>query len=636
MKKERTRVLLVENDEVDRMAFERVIDKQKMDYELTMAISVSEAKDILEKNEFDIIVSDYKLGDGTAFDVIELQDKVPIIITTGSGSEDTAVRAIKSGVYEYLVKDVEGKYLKRIPDVIRTVLEKHILVHEKRLAEEALKDSEEKFRTLTESNNDVLYKVNSEGIMDYVSPQVEIYGIDPEEVITKGLEEYIHPDDKDLVMADFLRTITTGEEFPTVFRIMNESGEIFWLEDKGKVLKDEYGNISGINGVLRDVTLRKNMEEALLDSEEKFRTISASAQDAIIMIDNYSRVTFWNEAAEKIFGYSDDELYGNEIHKFIVPSEYTEAVAEGFKKFRTTGQGGAVGKTMILKGKRKDGTIFPVELSMSSVKLRGEWCAVGILRDITAREEAHKRLLEMNEELVHADQLKDNFLSITSHELRNPLAGIIGVLELLQENLYRDQDELMEFIKTMHVTSKEMLATLNDLLDLQKMEAGKIELNYEEFDVTEIFEELDMLYGRELKENGIELILKTPPAQEGKIDSDRHRLKEVLTNLVTNALKFTESGSITLSARKKDDQMVFEVIDTGIGIKKEDISELFVPFSQLHRKTKKEIKGTGLGLAICKSIVKTLGGRIWIESEGVGKGTKVSFTIPQNKGKEPT
>jgi PAS domain S-box-containing protein len=373
------------------------------------------------------------------------------------------------------------------------------------------------------------------------------------------------------------------------------------------------------------------MLDRLQESEEKFRKISASAQDAIIMIDSEGNISFWNTAAERIFGHSSQEALGQELCAVLAPERYYEACREAFSKFQRVGQGALVGKTTELEALRKDGTRFPIELSLSGVKLGSKWNAIGIIRDITERKQAEDELRQAKEKAEVATHAKSEFLANMSHEIRTPMNAIIGMTELLLDSgLSSEQREYAEIIRN---GGDDLLAIINDILDFSKIESGKLELEERTFNLRDCVEGALDLLAPKAAEKGLELVYivdnQTPEALAGDVT----RLRQILVNLLSNAVKFTESGEIVVSVtcRRVTEQQCeihFAVKDTGIGIPEEKMERLFQSFSQLDASTTRRYGGTGLGLVISKRLSEMMGGTMWVESDGTpGQGSTFHFTF---------
>ncbi|MCD6384669.1 PAS domain S-box protein [Candidatus Sumerlaeota bacterium] len=378
---------------------------------------------------------------------------------------------------------------------------------------------------------------------------------------------------------------------------------------------------------------RKQAECALRESEEMFRSISDSAQDAIIMMDNEGNISYWNRAAEKIFGYTKEEVLGKELHILLAPQNYQEAYRRGFAKFRRTGEGTAVGKTRELKAVRKDGTEFPIELSVSGVKLKGKWYAIGILRDITERKKAELAVIEAKRAAEAAAEAKAKFLANMSHEIRTPMNGIIGMCGLLLDT---DLDEEQrEYAETIAKSANSLLSIINDILDFSKIEAGKLDIEIIEFDLRTTLEDLNDILAIRAQDKGLEYICMIDPEVPSLLEGDPGRLRQILTNLIGNAIKFTEKGEVKIYVTLEDENeeeatIRFAVTDTGVGIPKDKQEGLFEAFTQADASTKRRYGGTGLGLAISRQLVELMGGKIGVESEE-GKGSTFWFILPFRK-----
>ncbi|MCK4535011.1 MAG: PAS domain S-box protein, partial [Syntrophobacterales bacterium] len=269
-------------------------------------------------------------------------------------------------------------------------------------AENALRESEERYRQLVEEASDMVYKTDENGYFTFGNPiAARTVGYSEEEFIGKHFLELIHPDYRDEAAkfygSQFTKKIkNTYYEYPVVRK---DETELWFGQNVQLIMEND--RITGFQSVARDITDRRKIEEALQKSEETFRTISAAANDGIIMMNNEGEVTYWNEAAEKILGYTNEEILGKDLHATFVPERFLEAHKKGFARFKTTGQGAAIGKTLELAAIKKDGTEIPVELSLSSVKTGGEWNAVGLIRDITARKQAEEELQKAKEKLKY-------------------------------------------------------------------------------------------------------------------------------------------------------------------------------------------------------------------------------------------
>lgn len=433
--------------------------------------------------------------------------------------------------------------------------------------------------------------------------------------------------------------LISGGELIGAFNLATPRSVAFSPEDVGLLLTigQQLGttvrNAWLYEKVQRELEERKQAEEALKESEERFRSVVESAIDAIILADNSGTIISWNKSAANIFLYSEEEVIGKPL-TILVPERYRDAHLTGLMRVTSSGKSNVIGKIVEMCGLRKDGTEFPIELSLATWKKEKGTFYSGIIRDITERKKTEQVLLE-NARLAYASKAKSEFLACMSHELRTPLNAIMGFSELLKQavpgELNRQQERYVNHILT---SSRNLLSLISDILDLSKVEAGKIDLVIEKMSVPETINEAIIL----IKENAVKhnvLLKKELDPQLEFIEADKARLKQVLFNLLSNAVKFSkkEEGTVTIAAKKEMDMARFSVSDTGIGIRKEDMGKLFKTFEQLDSGISRTYGGTGLGLAISKKLVEMHGGKIWAESK-FGEGSTFTFLVPIESKKQ--
>jgi PAS domain S-box-containing protein len=421
-------------------------------------------------------------------------------------------------------------------------------------------------------------------------------------------------------------------ETPQTYTHLTKSGRRIDVE----ILSDEieYQGRPAWISIVRDITERKRAEIALQESEEKFRSISASAQDAIIMIDSKGKISYWNRAAEEIFGYTRDEVIGNNAHKLIVPERFFEQHLKAFEKFQWSGKGDALGKTLELFGVRKNGVEFPVELSLSAVKLKGQRNAIAILRDITERKQAEEELRKAKEAAEEANRAKSEFLANMSHEIRTPLNAIIGMTELILETELNSEQK--EYANVVQSSSETLLSLINDILDLSKIEAGQMEIEQIPFNLRDVVEGVAEILSLRAQDKRLEFNCYIEPCLPDYVKGDPTRLRQILINLVGNAIKFTETGEVSITVESmpttndnlQEDKfrLHFVVSDTGVGISKKEQKKIFTKFSQADSSTTRKYGGTGLGLSIANSLVELMDGRMWLESKP-GRGSTFHFSL---------
>ncbi len=364
---------------------------------------------------------------------------------------------------------------------------------------------------------------------------------------------------------------------------------------------------------------RRQMVAALQESEAKARTIVETAVDAIICIDDHGIVQSFNSAAERIFGYSAEEVIGQNIN-ILQPEPYHSEHDGYLRHYLETGQKKVIGLGREVIGRRKDGSQLPIDLAVSEVQLENKRLFTGIIRDITDRKQAEQELLQAKDQAEAANQAKSDFLASMSHEIRTPMNAIIGMAELLEETPLNSEQR--EYVHIFQAAGENLLSLINDILDISKLEAGHLELEKIDFNLREVMEKTCEILALRAHKKGLELACHLPPDIPEQLQGDPLRLRQVLVNLIGNAIKFTEQGEVVVvvspllqGSPGKPVELKFAVSDTGIGIPQEKQQAIFERFTQVDASTTRQYGGTGLGLNISKRIVEALGGRIWVESE---------------------
>lgn len=350
--------------------------------------------------------------------------------------------------------------------------------------------------------------------------------------------------------------------------------------------------------------------------EDRFRELLEAAPDAILQVDAEGRILLLNRVTEEMFGYAREELLGQPV-EILVPAAKRSTHSKHRAAYAHQPSTRSMGAKMQLEGMRKDGSAFPVEISLSPRVTPGAFQITAIIRDVTERKAADERLRSLQRE----------FLASMSHELRTPLHTIIGFSELLGEEAQGPLNEKQKrFVGHIHKDSLHLLDLINDILDLSKIESGRLALRPEAFDfATVVKESVATVRGMaDAKQLGIEthINIRRP------LLADRLRVKQILVNLLSNAVKFTpDSGRIVVEAGANSGKIEVSVSDTGIGIPLAEHASIFDKFHQVGSTTKGVREGTGLGLAITKSLVEQHGGTISVESTP-GQGSRFTFTIP--------
>ena len=394
---------------------------------------------------------------------------------------------------------------------------------------------------------------------------------------------------------------------------LDSKGNTGWLLTTKVPLRDTQGQIVGLVGISHDITERLRVQKVLRESEERFRALTSAAHDAIMTIDHEGKITFWNDAAMRIFGYTAQEVIGADLYALIVPEQYRLASARGLAGFKNTGQGGTIGQTIEMTALNRDETEFPIELSLSAFQIQEKWHAVGIIRDISERKEV--------------ERLKSAFVATVSHELRTPLTSIRGSLKLLEGGVAGAlPSEAKKLVSIASSNADRLMRLVNDILDLEKAEAGKLDLRISMVDPEEIVRAAVAAVAGIAEDRCIEIRTE---GRAGCVRGDTDRLVQVLVNLLSNAIKFSpRDGELVLTISAGEGSCArITVRDHGPGIAEADLPRLFGRFERLDNSDRRRTGGTGLGLSICKEIVDLHQGRIGVDSRA-GEGSAFWFEVP--------
>lgn len=370
-------------------------------------------------------------------------------------------------------------------------------------------------------------------------------------------------------------------------------------------------------------------EQSLVQS--RLAAVVATSLDAVLVVDRQGRIMDFNGAAERVFGYSRDEAIGGDLAKLIVPDHFRDAHRAGMTRYLTTGEKRVVGTGLVqLEAKRKSGEVFPVELSISTAEADDGEIFVSFIRDISARVKAQEELVKARDDAVAGERAKAEFIAVMSHEMRTPLNGMLGTLDLLDADTRSAKEQ--EYLEIIRASGKLLLHHVDNVLELSRAEARQIETAKETFDLPQLVRELVEGQRGVAQHRGNTLHVSISDECHNRVLGDPMRLRQILLNLVGNATKFTRDGRISVDVTRigTGDMVEIRVADTGIGIAPEDQERVFEDFVTLDASYSREIGGTGLGLAIVKRLVEALNGRIDMEST-LGQGSMFRVTLPLPK-----
>jgi len=456
-----------------------------------------------------------------------------------------------------------------------------------------------------------------------LNTEINILGKTDFEVFPKELAEKFFIEDQKVLQDGSLIRNKEGLGY-------SDKGDPLWLLVSKIPLRDKNDEITGMIGVTTDITERRQTEEAMKTSEEKFRTIFNSASDGMFLLDPEERkFIMYNAACSQMLGYADNEFLNLDIAA-IHPTEELSFIFEQIENiFR-----GKEGIRRDIKFKRKDGTIFSADISSTLLTIAGRRLLLIVFRDITERLLIETELRSAKEKAEESNKLKTAFLTNMSHEVRTPMNGILGFMNLLKSPglEYSKQQQYMEIIEK---SANQLLLIITDIIEMSKIDAKQIHVNNIRFNVYKILSTLYTTFTHNLRDDeNVSIKLNVQPAvKDCNCITDEVKLIQILTNLINNAIKFTRKGTIEIGCLlNNSNELEFSVKDTGIGVAKEYQELIFERFRQFDDTTTRQYGGLGLGLSISKAYVKLLGGKMWIDSE-TGKGATFSFTIPY-KAKE--
>jgi two-component system, sensor histidine kinase and response regulator len=558
-------------------------------------------------------------------------------------------------------------------------------------AEELLRQAETRYRTLVERMPAVVYiqEIGSPDSATYMSPQIEsLTGYTPEECNNPELRwNMVHPDDRGQFQSEGERDLKPGEVSTTEYRVLHRDGRTVWVRNESVVLEDESSGTRFWQGFMVDITERKRAEEEIralneslekrvaertaalesaLDelrkSEERYALVVEGSNDGIFDWDVRTGELYWNDRLFEMFGLSRSKFTPTfeGFLEYVHPDDrqklmdhitaHLERGVEFDVELRYRHSRGEY-RICTTRGKaQRDGSGAPIRMA-------------GIATDITERKRAVEKIRQLNESLEQrveertsqlanavsglemarneaesANRAKSEFLANMSHEIRTPMNGVIGMTGLLLDTDL--SEEQREYVQTVRVSGENLLTIINDILDFSKIEAGKMELEMMDFDLQGVVEETVDLLAEQAHDKGLELASLVERGVPTNVRGDPGRIRQVLVNLLGNAIKFTEEGEVILRVNPVEEPTTttmvnFEVKDTGIGMTEEQRSRLFESFSQADASTTRRYGGTGLGLAISKQLVELMEGEIEVESVP-GEGSTFRFTVELDKQPERT
>jgi PAS domain S-box-containing protein len=521
---------------------------------------------------------------------------------------------------------------------------------ERRAAERAVSESEKRFRAVVEDQTDLICRFKPDGLLTFVNEAFcRFHGKRSDELIGTNFFQTLSEEDAAIPLS-YINSLPPDEPVVSFdHRLHSPDKLVVWHQYRVRRLFEEKGGTREFQAVIQDITQRKQSEQALRASEEKYRSLIDHIPDVVWTADASRDLTYISGNAVKVLGYDSGELLGGQLWLDRIHPEDAARVGQAYQKLFSEGEKFDVEYRIC----RKDGEwIWLHNRALVTHLSEGIMCADGIFKDTTLRRLAEAAIQQTKDAAEAANLAKSQFLANMSHELRTPLNAIIGFSEILTDKTFGEMnDRQLKYSNNILNSGRHLLQLINDILDLAKVEAGRVELMRNTFSVTKALSEVQTIVKTLANKKHINLEFELAPDLPS-LFADEAKFKQIMYNLLSNAIKFTPDGgkvfvaaaiqnatSLRLGAKTygsesgdsspAGESLRVAVTDTGIGIKANDQERVFKEFEQVDSSYGRQQQGTGLGLALTKKLVEMHGGRIWVESEGVeGKGSAFIILIP--------
>jgi len=547
--------------------------------------------------------------------------RVETLLVEGHIDFETIIKTKKGIKKEVESKSVLTQY-KGEPAVMNITRD----ISERKQIERDLKKAHESLATLFDAIPDILFEVGLDGrIYHFHSHEPEMLALDPKLFMGKTFQEVLPPEASGIIMSAVLEAKEKGKSKGKQYSLDLKNG-LFWFELSVSIINGSDEKDPHFIILAHNITERKKTEIALKISQQKLSGIFELANSGIMLTDNKGDILMLNDWWYEELGYNEEDFKNLSTFDITVGEDLEMSQKWSAKLFE-----GKIQKYQIEKRfKRKDNSILWAEISVSGIKDENNKVikAVGIAIDIAERKKAIEELIFAKEHAEQSDRLKTAFLANMSHEIRTPMNGILGFTELLKDPQLSETEQI-EYIDIIEKSGARMLTIINDLINISKVESGQMEISIGETNINSQLDYLYTFFKPEATKKGLYLEVKNQlNSKDSRIKTDREKIYAILTNLIKNAIKFTNSGGIEFGYTVKGEFLEFYIKDSGTGIPDSKKELVFERFRQVHEGNSATYnEGSGLGLTISKAYVEMLGGKIWLESEE-GKGSTFYFTIP--------
>jgi len=628
---------------------------QRMFESVTDGIVVTDLNgNIMEVNEAAVRLrgsdSKEKLIGQSTFELIAEKDRVRVMGILKSAKEDGQIRRnveiafLTEDGREYLA-EVSSALLRDAAGNSAGFIAIFRDIAERKQAERALKESEERYKRLFERSPIGIITLDMKGVITSCNPSVSIQcGHSEDELVGKHFSKIVPI--QAMYIPQFTNTIASSirEKATKPFEVAyhRRDGITGWCEVHTALIKAKHKK-QGVLVLLRDITERKRGEEALRESEKRYRLLADNAADSIWTMDLNMRPTYISPSISRLLGYSVKEAIAKPMEEVFTPASFEVAMkvlAEELAIEKMEEKDLYRSQTLELELYRKDGSIVPVEIKYSALRdPDGQLVNIlAIARDVTERKQMENRLRELYEaEKSHREELEEeaktrsHFINVLAHELRTPLTPILASVGMLMDTLSSSPESIQfKLVSNIMSGAQTLVHRLEELLDLARLSRGTFILKPQLLDTKDFIEKVALRFEIVVKQREQYLVLDLPESLP-KIKTDPSRLEQVLTCFLANASKFSPEGrDITLRARAEGGELVVEIEDQGVGISPDEQARLFKPYHRVEQ-DRQRFPGLGLGLAVSKQIVEAHGGKIWLSSE-LGRGSIFSFSLPLRSG----
>jgi PAS domain S-box-containing protein len=636
------RVLFVEDTPQDMALVLRTLKKEGLEIESQRVASIPDMKSALSQ-PWDIILSDYNLPGFTAIEVLktiaDLKVLTPVIVISSAVTDEAAAAAMRSGASDFVRKENTSRLAPAILREIQTAKEKN-------QQKKQLEDSERQFRTLADTIPQLAWMTDGQGFIFWYNRNWYDYtGTTLEQMRGWGWKDVHHPDHVEKVTKRWSSHLESGDDWEDTFPLKNKQGEWRWFLSRARPTKDETGKIAYWFGTNTDITDELMLRESVVEQKKQLEVKARELASERHKLENIFQkapagMALWT-GEDLNFEKSNskfEQLFGKQP---IIGKPLLEALPE------LRGQGfDVLLKKVMEDGDAVEATEMPARVPTGvSGETEERYFDISYIPvpdadgkpygvfdhavDVTDRVKSRKTLEAAKLEAERANKLKSAFLANMSHEIRTPLGVMLGFADMICDPDISGA-ERTQFARTLRTNGEQLSILINDILDLSKVEAGHMTVESLQFSLRRLIEEVLSALNVKAAEKGIRLSYKHDASCPDLISSDPTRLRQILWNLVGNAIKFTSKGEVLISIGCEDSFLCFEVTDTGVGIAPEHVPSLFKTFSQGDESMTRKFGGTGLGLALSKGLAEALGGELMLKSSKLGAGSTFSLKVRNN------